>query len=52
LKTNEMGSQKKPYQKPNLRVYGDVRTMTATSMNMGTLTDTTTGGIFHTKKTA
>jgi len=24
------GSKKKPYQKPNLRVYGDIRTMTQT----------------------
>jgi hypothetical protein len=28
-------NKKKPYQKPNLRVYGDIRTMTQSAGNMG-----------------
>jgi hypothetical protein len=32
VKTTAQGSVKKPYEKPLLRVYGDVRTMTGTSM--------------------
>jgi hypothetical protein len=32
LKTKAQGCGKKPYQKPNFRVYGDIRTMTQASM--------------------
>ena len=31
LKPNAQGSGKKPYQKPSLRVYGDIRAMTQTT---------------------
>ena len=31
LKSNAVGSGKKPYQKPSLRVYGDIRVLTETA---------------------
>ena len=40
MKTTTQGSAKKPYEKPLLRVYGDVRAMTGT-VHMGTRTDAT-----------
>ena len=39
LKNNAAGVVKKPYQKPTLRVYGDVRSMTQTSTVKGTVRD-------------
>jgi hypothetical protein len=39
LKPKAEGIGKKPYQKPTLRKYGDIRTMTQASANMGRVTD-------------
>ena len=38
MKVNEPGGAKKPYEKPNLRIYGDIRTMTRAS-NHGKVND-------------
>ena len=39
VKTTTQGSVKKPYEKPLLRVYGDVRTMTKSSKKANGRTD-------------
>jgi hypothetical protein len=39
LKTKAEGNARKPYKKPTLRVYGDVRILTGASPNMGGTAD-------------
>jgi hypothetical protein len=43
LKTNEQVPAKKPYEKPTLRVYGNVRAMTESVSTMAGRMDTTHG---------
>jgi len=44
VKPNAQGSVKKPYQKPTLRVYGDIGAMTLTNQHKGMTRDFVTGG--------
>jgi len=39
MNPNLQNCSKKPYQQPILRVYGDLRVLTGTSMNNGAVTD-------------
>jgi hypothetical protein len=44
VKLDAKTTEKKPYQKPRLRVYGDIRTMTQLSPNKGMMRDAVLGG--------
>jgi len=43
LNATPLQPEKKPYQKPSLKVYGDIRTLTGTSSHKGTHFDVVMG---------
>jgi hypothetical protein len=43
VKLDAKTSRKKPYQKPSLRLYGDIRAMTQLTPHTGTMRDGVTG---------
>lgn len=48
LKQKTQGSRKKPYKKPNLRVYGNIQTLTQGIMSSAKNRDQAGGGMLKT----